>query len=103
MEIENRIKLCFDLFGKKFFKEHNIIIMTSSDFRDNLNYKEKYEYLCYIKQCLLKIIKQNNDNLIKYNYLLIKLDKIMNKNYNKIQILINDNGVNNVIKKWIKI
>jgi hypothetical protein len=99
-EIEYRIKLCFDLFGKSFFRKYNIIIMTFYDFRENLKYREKYEYLCYIRHSILQIMNHIKNCLNKYESSLVKLDKIINKNYNNIQIIINDHGVINVLKKW---
>jgi hypothetical protein len=73
IEMVRRLKFCVDIFGLKFFKKFNIIIMTNNDFLQNLSYKQKIEYVLYIKNNLTLILQRTKKEI----YLQEKLLKYM--------------------------
>ena len=76
-ELIERLNLCVNLLGLRFFRNYKITIISSHDFYYMLDYENKCKYTHYVKNCIIDILSKINYNILKYKKLNNKLFKLI--------------------------
>ena len=101
-EIVNRIQYCIRVLGLQIFKDFNVKLISLDEYYNDFTYKNRIEYILYIKNFIYNILKSTQKEIKNLNLTSKHLDKILLYTPNKkIAILVIDSGVNKSIKNLL--